>query len=60
MKLTELVSFRTDHETKEKLKEIAEREERSISQVITRAIKEYYQKRQKEKENGERMDQRKD
>lgn len=42
-KKTEVITFRTDAETKRKLSEIAEEKEWSIAQLVDKICKEYFQ-----------------
>ena len=51
-KKTEVITFRTDSETKRFLSEIANEKEWSIAQVVDKICKEYY-KQCKEKESAD-------
>lgn len=42
MKKTEVITFRTDSETKEKLAQIAEERKWSVAQVVDEICKEYF------------------
>lgn len=42
MKKTEVITFRTDSETKEKLTKIAEEKKWSVAQVVDEICKEYF------------------
>ena len=50
-KKTEVITFRTDSETKEKLNKMAEDKEWSIAQVVDKICKEYF----KEEQNGKQI-----
>lgn len=46
MKKTEVITFRTDSETKQMLNNMAEEKEWSIAQVVDKICKEYFKKRE--------------
>lgn len=45
MKKTEVITFRTDEETKKKLQEIANEKEWSIAQLVDKICKEYFKEK---------------
>lgn len=45
MKKTEVITFRTDEETKKKLQEIANEKEWSIAQLVDKIYKEYFKEK---------------
>lgn len=49
-KKTEVITFRTDSETKEKLSQMAEDKEWSIAQVVDKICKEYFREEQNSKQ----------
>lgn len=49
-KKTEVITFRTDSETKEKLNKMAEDKEWSIAQVVDKICKEYFKQDQTNKQ----------
>ena len=49
-KKTEVITFRTDPETKEKLNKLANEKEWSIAQVVDKICKEYFKQEQSSKQ----------
>lgn len=47
-KKTEVVTFRTDKNTKQNLDKISEEKEWSVSQVVEKICREYFEKQEKE------------
>lgn len=48
-KKTEIITFRTNEETKEKLAEMASEKEWSIAQVVDKICREYFKTKEEEK-----------
>lgn len=50
-KKKEIITFRTDSDTKDKIERLSEEKEWSVSQVVEKICKEYFSKIKSEKEN---------
>lgn len=50
-KRTEVITFRTDTETKDKIMQLAEEKEWSVAQVVEKICKEYFKERREQNDH---------